>query len=116
MDKTKLVLEGAQKLLRVVEDMRSLADSVQAVCVFITDSLNEKPKGASVAEEQKPKALPGKKPEVTLEKVRGVLADKSRAGFTAEVREIIQKHGANRLSEIDPKEYPAVLAEAEVLK
>ncbi len=52
---------------------------------------------------------------LTLERVRGVLAEKSRAGFTADVRELLVKHGAAKLSEIDPKEYAALLAEAEVL-
>lgn len=52
---------------------------------------------------------------ITLEAVRAVLAEKSRAGHTAEVRELLQKHGANKLSEIDPSEYAALLAEAEVL-
>lgn len=52
---------------------------------------------------------------LTLERVRGALAEKSRAGFTAEVRELLVKHGASKLSEIDPKEYAALLAEAEVL-
>ena len=39
MDKVKLILEAAQKLLKVAEDLRSLADSVQAVCSLVTDSL-----------------------------------------------------------------------------
>ncbi len=52
---------------------------------------------------------------LTLERARGVLADKSRAGFTTVVRELLVKHGAAKLSEIDPKEYAALLAEAEVL-
>lgn len=56
------------------------------------------------------KAEAEKQPEITLEQVRGVLADKSRSGKTAEVRAIIQKYGADRLSGIDPKDYPAVLA------
>lgn len=54
-----------------------------------------------------------KKPEITLEQVRGVLAAKSRDGFTQQVRELIVRHGANRLSEIDPKDYETVLKEAE---
>ena len=54
-------------------------------------------------------------PAITLEKVRGVLAEKSRDGFTVEVREIIQSFGAERLSEIDPANYEAVLKKAEVL-
>jgi len=52
---------------------------------------------------------------ITLEAVRAVLAEKSRAGHTAEVRELLEKHGAGKLSEIDPSEYPALLSEAEVL-
>lgn len=108
MDKATLVLEAAQRLLKVVEDIRSLADSIQAVCSLVIDSL---PK-----ETDTPKALPEKKPEqIPLEKVRGVLAEKSRSGKTAEVRAIIQKYGADRLSGIDPKDYAAVLADAEVL-
>lgn len=56
-----------------------------------------------------------KKPTITLENVRGVLAGKSRDGHTAEVRALILKFGASRLSEIDPKDYEAVLREAEVI-
>ena len=55
------------------------------------------------------------KPVITLEQVRGVLAGKSRDGYTAEVRAIITGHGANRLSEIKPEDYAAVLKEAEEL-
>lgn len=41
--------------------------------------------------------------------------DKSRSGFTAEVRAIFTKHGAEKLSEVNPAEYKALLAEVEVL-
>ena len=44
-----------------------------------------------------------------------VLAEKSRAGYTAEVRNLITQHGADRLSDVDPAEYEALLSEAEVL-
>ena len=60
------------------------------------------------------KAEPEEKP-LTLEEVRAVLAEKSRAGHTAEVKELLNKHGADKLSEIDPSEYPALLTDAEVL-
>jgi len=55
------------------------------------------------------------KPTLTLEEVRAVLADKSRAGHTAEIRELLKKYGANKLSLVDPKHYEALLREAEVL-
>ena len=51
----------------------------------------------------------------TLEEVRAVLAEESRAGHTAKVKELLEKHGAPKLSGIDPAEYPALLAEVEVL-
>lgn len=55
------------------------------------------------------------KKSVSLEDVRVVLAEKSRRGFTEEVKEIISKHGADRLSGIDPSEYESLLSEAEVI-
>ena len=50
------------------------------------------------------------------EAVRAVLAEKSRKGHTAEIRSLLQKYGADKLSKIDPANYKARLADAEVLK
>lgn len=55
------------------------------------------------------------KPTLTLEEVRAILADKSRAGHTAEIRELLKKYGASKLSLVDPKHYEALLREVEVL-
>lgn len=52
---------------------------------------------------------------LTLEDVRKVAADKSRQGFTKEVRALIQKHGANNLSGIDAAQYSALLEELEMI-
>lgn len=54
-------------------------------------------------------------PVLTLEAVRAVLADKSRAGFTTQIRSLLQKHGADKLSGIDPANYKALLADVEGL-
>lgn len=71
--------------------------------------------GIDIADQPKAEvSAPVEKP-LTLEAVRAVLAEKSRTGHTARVRELLEKHGAKKLSEIDPSEYPALLAEAEVL-
>lgn len=56
-----------------------------------------------------------KKTNLTLEDVRAVLAEKARDGFTAEVRNLLQKHGADKLSSVSPEEYSALLKEAEGL-
>ena len=56
-------------------------------------------------------AEPKPKP-VTLAQVRAILAEKSRCGHTAQVRELLQKHGAVKLSAIDPTEFETLLSEA----
>ena len=56
-------------------------------------------------------AEPKPKP-VTLAQVRAVLAEKSRCGHTAQVRELLQKHGAVKLSAINPSEFEALLSDA----
>ena len=53
--------------------------------------------------------------QLSLEEVRGILANKSRAGFTVEIKALLEKYGANRLSEVAPEHYPALLKDAEVL-
>lgn len=58
---------------------------------------------------------PKPKPAPTLEQVRAVLAEKSRAGHTATIRELLQKYGAAKLSLVDPQHYEALLKDAEGL-
>ncbi|QHQ61469.1 DNA ligase [Anaerocolumna sedimenticola] len=86
--------------------------------ISISESLADLFRGnEDVQDADQPKAevsAPAEKP-ITLEVVRAVLAEKSRAGHTAEVRALLEMHGAAKLSEINPSEYPALLAEAEVL-
>ena len=116
MSKMKLLLD-------VVSDLRSLADSLQAVADAVAQGGQEQPDQTT---EERPAQEPeketaAKKEEkaepkpLTLEQVRAALAEKSRAGHTAEVKALLIKHGADKLSDIDPAEYPALLAEAEVL-
>ena len=46
---------------------------------------------------------------ISLTDVRKALAEKSAAGFTADVRSLLEKHGSTKLSTIDPAEYPAMM-------
>ena len=105
MSEQKTKADVTELLLKTADDMTALADSVRALCASLADSPQEEPKPQ----------LANKKQSIPLEKVRGVLAEKSRDGYTAEVRAIIQSFGAERLSEIDPANYEAVLKKAEVL-
>lgn len=109
MSKIKLLLD-------VVSDMHSLADSLEAVANVMSDN-------RTVSEKTEPQ-VPNPEPvqevhdaaKLTLEDVRSVLAEISANGHGAEIRELLKKYGQSKLSEIDPKDYPALLKDAEVLK
>ena len=96
-------------LLDVVEDMRSLADSIQAVAEAMAVNGPE-PEAVPAAEKPAPP-----KPTIPLETLRARLGEISRAGHTTEVHELIQKHGATHLSKVDPQDYETLLKEAEAL-
>jgi hypothetical protein len=93
-----------------VSELRSVAQSLNTVADSLTALFSGSQPRTSVQPESKPTSKP-----LTLEEVRAVLAEKSRNGHTAKIRELLEKHGAAKLSEIDPKKYAALLAEAEVL-
>jgi len=52
---------------------------------------------------------------LTFEDVQAALGKKSEAGHTEEIRALLKKYGANKLSRIDPANYAALLADAEAL-
>ncbi len=54
-------------------------------------------------------------PALSLVDVRKVLAEKSRDGHTERVRELLIKYGADKLSELDQRHYPALLKDAACL-
>lgn len=51
----------------------------------------------------------GKK-AITLDEIRAELTSFARKGFTNDIRDIIVGFGANKLSELDPKNYEEVLS------
>lgn len=87
-----------------------LADCGKAL-LRMADALMEKKDGVPVSEEQK---KPDKK--LTLEDVRSVAADKARQGHTEEVRQLIQKFGADKLSGVETAKYPALMEELEAMR
>lgn len=104
MSKVKLLLD-------VVEGLRSLADSIQAVA----DAIQQNEPTAH-AEPKESAPTPASEKVLTLEDVRAVLGEKSRAGFTTEIQALLKKYGAPKLSGIDSRHYEALLKDVEVLK
>ena len=63
--------------------------------------------------EEQPKRAESEEASPTLEDVRTVLAKLSVAGHSAAVKALIAKFGAEKLSDIVPEQYAALLKEAE---
>lgn len=70
-------------------------------------------KGQKAGEADK-KAADSKK-AVAIEDVRAVMAQKTQEGKSKEIKELLQRYGAVKLSAVDPVHYPALLKEARVL-
>src|SRR5699024_2978166 len=97
MSRIKLMME-------VKEDAENLAASIGV----ILDALESD----GELEEVKPKK---EEKGYELEEVRKILADKSRAGYTDQIRDLLQKYEAKKLSEIEPSEYKDLVKDVEQL-
>ena len=95
-----------EKLVTVANLLKDLTMAVVAV----VEEFGEVKVVEKEPEEQPKAAEPVKK--YSMEDVRKVLAEKSSAGFTAEVRALLEKHGGTKLSAIAEAEYPAIMEEA----
>ena len=82
---------------KVIEELRACAATLSR----IADTLSK------MAEPEK--SVP------TLEEVRASLAKLSVAGHSVAVKSLIAKFGANKLSELAPEHYAALLKEAECI-
>ncbi|MEY8429540.1 hypothetical protein AALC75_03305 [Lachnospiraceae bacterium 48-42] len=61
------------------------------------------------------KADTKKEKAVAIEDVRAVMAQKTQEGKSQEIKDLLQKYGAVKLSAVSPEHYPALLKEAKVL-
>lgn len=112
------------KMFELINALNALTKAVGALTEKITseylntfetiyDPAEDEPQAAEAPKEQ-----PTPKQEeatVTFVQLRSRLSEISRSGKTAEVKELIAKYGASKLSDITESDYSAVLAEAEGL-
>lgn len=110
MRKMKDLQMTLDQMIQCGEGMIAAANALKGIFSETTEAKSEAPAPKQTAKEP---AAPKK--EIKLTDIRGVLAEKSRAGFTAQVKELLTKYGADKLSAVAPKDYEALLADAEVL-
>lgn len=94
MSRIKLALE-------VVEDLRSLANSIETLAREVDGG----------DKEETPKEIPAP-PKITFEDLRAVLAVITRQGKQDKVKELITKYDATKLSDVPEDKYHELLEEA----
>ena len=96
-----------------IKELRDIAASINDIANWLTGAFS----ADTDPEADAAPAPTAKEPEPVLafEDVRAILADKSREGFTAQIRDLLQKFGAKKLSEVDPAHYKALIADVEGL-
>ena len=65
--------------------------------------------------EATPEAAPEPTKKITIEQVRAVMSAKSNEGKTAQVKALLMKYDAGKLSGVKPEDYADLLREVEAL-
>lgn len=89
-------------VLKIVNDLRDLADDLEIFAKLTKEESVELKTKVDTEEKI-----------ILIEDVRAVLASKSQDGKQKEVKALIQKYGANKLTDLEPKCYKDLLKDAE---
>lgn len=128
------LLKIADGFSMVAEGLRGLADTEGNAVIDTAEkdaavtgntadgdtAVKTEPESASTGTVQKAgkedkKADTKKEKAVAIEDVRAVMAQKTQEGKSQEIKDLLQKYGAVKLSAVSPEHYPALLKEAKVL-
>lgn len=113
------------ELLKMADGFAMVAESIRAMAALQmqgTEAEDKKQKektdtkksGKSAKADEKDTMDSGKK-AVTVEDIRAILAQKSQDGKSKEIKELLGKFGAVKLSAVKQEDFPALLQEAKVL-
>lgn len=113
------------ELLKMADGFAMVAESIRAMAALQmqeNEAADKKKKektdieksGKSAKADEKDTMDSGKK-EVTVEDIRAVLAQKSQDGKSKEIKELLGRFGAVKLSAVKPEDFPVLLQEAQVL-
>lgn len=95
-------------LAKVATGFAMIAEGINEIILKEEANPNEENKHDKVETESQ-------KINITIEEVRAVLAEKSKAGKTKEVKQLLNKFNAPKLTAVNPEDYETLLKEAEVL-
>jgi len=94
-----------------IKELRSCGETIIEIANTLAGMFS-----SETAEDAPPKADPTEKPKTpAFEEVRHRMTVIAQAGYSAEVKALITKYGARKLSDIDPSQYDEFLKEADAL-
>lgn len=111
----KEIDEHASVLIEATKDLRAMFSSPEPDEEDGLTNTYETDESLEAKKEYEKNHPVKEEPKITLEDVRARLAQLSRDGKTAQVKVLIQKYDANKLSEVNPDDYEALLLDAEVI-
>lgn len=102
-----------EKLIAVANLLADLTSAVAEVAAEFGEVKRvEKPVAETQPVKNPPTETQPEEKQPTMEEVRAILADISRNGKTEDMKALLHKFGATRLSEIKPEDYTALIEAA----
>lgn len=102
------------ELLRIAEGFSIVAEGLRGLAKA-EGGTKEKAVKTQKVEKQETVAEAQQESPATLEGIRALMAQKTQEGKSKEIKELLQKYGAAKLSAVKPEDYPALMQEAQVL-
>ena len=103
------------ELLRIAEGFSIVAEGLRGLAKAEGENTKDKSVKAQKVEKQESVAEVQQESPATLEGIRALMAQKTQEGKSKEIKELLQKYGAAKLSAVKPEDYPALMQEAQVL-
>ena len=98
------------ELLRIAEGFSIVAEGLRGLAKAEGGT-----KDKAVKEQKQDAEKVQQESPATLEGIRALMAQKTQEGKSKEIKELLQKYGAAKLSAVKPEDYPALMQEAQVL-
>ena len=106
------------ELLRIAEGFSIVAEGLRGLAKAeggTKDNAVKEQKQDTVKEQKQNAVQEQQENPATLEGIRALMAQKTQEGKSKEIKELLQKYGAVKLSAVKPEDYPALMQEAQVL-
>ena len=102
------------ELLRIAEGFSIVAEGLRGLAKA-EGGTKEKAVKAQPSDTEKAQPEAQQENPAKLEGIRALMAQKTQEGKSKEIKELLQKYGAAKLSAVKPEDYPALMQEAQVL-